>query len=165
MNNQFLKMKDLKLNEANYLVTGKDERPVTHSEFVKQQELAHFTVKLAEAVKGKNFKTNKVDSLDAIMTEVRNSISASTKVSYISSPTKPTSSVNEEMVNFALNFAKYEDEKIQAEKLNEIMQQFNKINDLEKIGDFFQEGLVKLNKVYSIAEIQEAVVSYAESTK
>ena len=106
-----------------------------------------------------------MDSLDAIMTEVRNSISASTKVSYISSPTKPTSSVNEEMVNFALNFAKYEDEKIQAEKLNEIMQQFNKINDLEKIGDFFQEGLVKLNKVYSIAEIQEAVVSYAESTK
>lgn len=163
--NTFLKLEQLELNPAGYLVTAKDEKPVTHPEFVKQQELAHFTVKLAEAVKGKNFKTNKVDSLDAIMTEVRNSISASTKVSYISSPTKPTSSVNEEMVNFALNFAKYEDEKVNAEKLNEVMQQFNKINDVDQIGDFFQDGLVKLAKVYTIAEIQAAVVSYAESTK
>jgi hypothetical protein len=37
------------------------------------------------------------------------------------------------------------------------MNQFNKINDVEQVGDYFSEGLVKLNKIYTIEEILAAV--------
>ena len=45
------------------------------------------------------------------------------------------------------------------------MNEFNSIADIESVGDYFTEGLVKLNKIYSISEIQFAVESYELATK
>ena len=110
------------------------------------------------AVQGKTFKAGKLDDLEAIKASVRASMTNDTK-SYVEDPTKPVSKVNDEMVEFALNFAKYEDVKEQNKQINTFMNQFNSINDVESVGDYFSEGVVKLAKIYTVAEILEAVKS------
>lgn len=153
---EFLTQKQLKLNSAGYLVSAESKKPVAHSEYVQQQKNAEYIVKLAAAIEGKTFKASKVDNLEAIKAEVRAAMSNSTQ-SYVDAPKKPTSKVNDEMVEFALNFAKFGEEEVQVKKINEFMQQFNCINDVETVGEYFSEGVVKLTKIYTIAEILEAV--------
>jgi len=156
---EFLKQSELSLNPANYLVAN--GKPVNHTAFVMQQRNAEYIVKLAEAVKGKTFKASKLDDLQAIKAQVKASLNQD-KREYVGAPVKPTSKVNDEMVEFALNFAKFEDEKGKVAQINEFMQQFNAIQDVESVGDYFSEGVVKLNKLYTIAEILEAVKTNVE---
>lgn len=161
MSNTFLKLNGLSLNPAGYLVDKKADKPVTHAAFIDQQNKAHYVVSLAEAVKGKTFKASKVDNLEAIKAAVRASMTNDTR-SYADAPTKPTSKVNDEMVEFALNFAKFEDEKGKVEQINLFMQEFNSIKDTEEVGEYFSEGIVKLAKIYTTAEILSAVKSNIE---
>ena len=153
---QFLKLSDLSLNPAGYLISTETNKPVTHKEFVEQQKRAHYVVKLAEAIKYKNFKPCKVDDLDAISKQVQADIDSTDVTNYVTAPEKPTSKVQEELVQFALDFASYGDKKDQADKINSFMQTFNAINGVESVGDYFSEGLIKLNKVYTIEEILAA---------
>jgi len=153
----FLKISDLQLNPAGYLVATETNRPVNHKEFVEQQKRAHYVVKLADAIKDKNFKPCKVDSLDVIAKQVQAEIDATDVINYVTAPAKPISQVNEELVKFALDFASYGDAKEQADKINTFMQTFNAIQGVQEVGDYFTEGLVKLNKIYTIDEILEAV--------
>jgi len=156
--NEFLKSSELTLNPANYLVSKKTEKPVTHTAFVEQQKRAHYVVKLAEALEGKNFKACKVDDLDAIVKQVQAEIDAADVKNYVAAPSKPTSAVQEELVKFALDFASYEGDKEKVNKINTFMQSFNAIAGVEEVGDYFSEGLVKLNKIYTIEEILAAVI-------
>lgn len=154
---EFLKSNEIALNAAGYLVTVGTNKPVNHKEFAEQQKRAHYVVKLAEAIKDKNFKAVSVDNLDAISKKVQSEIDSSDVMNYVTPPDKPTSAVNDELVKFALDFASYEDDKVKTDKINTFMQSFNAINGVEEVGDYFFEGLVKLNKIYSIAEILAAV--------
>jgi hypothetical protein len=154
---EFLTKKSIELNKAGYLVSKESKKPVFHSEFVRQQQSADYIVRLASAIKDKNFTPNAVDSIEAIKAEVRNSIYSAAVVKYVDEPAKLTSKVNDELVQFALDFVKFEENKSKSDKVNEFMQQFNSINDVETVGEYFSEGLVKLNKIYTIAEILEAV--------
>lgn len=157
---EFLKLSELSLNSANYLI-GKSGKPVNHLAFVEQQAKAHYVVSLAAATKGKVFKCGKLDDLDAIKAEVKAAIGNTTR-SYVEAPKKPTSKVNDEMVEFALNFAKFEDEKGKVEQINLFMQEFNAISDVESVGDYFSEGVVKVAKLYTIDEILKAVKANIE---
>jgi len=153
---EFLKTKQLELNAANYLVSKESKKPVNHTAFVMQQRTAEYVVKLAAAIAGKTFKAGKLDDLEAIKQAVKASMSNDTR-SYVDAPKKPTSKVNDEMVEFALNFAKFEDEKGKVAEVNNFMQSFNAITDVESVGDYFNEGVVKLSKIYTVAEILAAV--------
>ncbi|NBW16739.1 MAG: hypothetical protein EBR82_53055 [Caulobacteraceae bacterium] len=154
---EFLTSKDLSLNAANYLISSSSKKPVAHLEFVKQQQAAEYLVKLAEAIKDKTFTASKVDNLAAIKAEVLRSIKEATVVQYATAPAEPTSALLDELVKYATDFDSYHDTKISVTKINEFMNQFNKINDVEQVGDYFSEGLVKLNKIYTIEEILAAV--------
>jgi len=162
---EFLKSSELELNPAGYLIGTKSGKPVNHASFVEQQQKAHYVVTLANAVKGKTFKYKKLDNLDSIKEEVMKSISSANVRNYVTEPTKPVSKVNDELVKFALDFVSYEEAKDDANKINKFMNEFNSIADIESVGDYFTEGLVKLNKIYSISEIQFAVESYELATK
>jgi len=162
---EFLTSKDLDLNPAGYLVSKSTNKPVKHGMYAAAQDRAHYLVELSKAVQGKNFKTAKVDCLRTIEDSVRAKISAEAIINYIPTPTKPVSTINDELVQFALDFANYETEKSDSEKINTIMNTFNVINAVETTGDYFEEALVKLNKIYSIAEIQSAVNAYYTATK
>jgi len=154
---EFLTSKDLSLNAANYLISSSSKKPVAHLEFVKQQQAAEYLVKLAEAIKDKTFTASKVDSLAAIKAEVLRSINEANVVQYATAPAEPTSALLDELVKYATDFDSYHDTKVSVSKINEFMNQFNKINDVEQVGDYFFEGLVKLNKIYTIEEILAAV--------
>lgn len=154
---QFLKLNEISLNPAGYLVSTETNKPVNHKEFAEQQKRAHYVCSLAIAIKDKNFKPCKVDNLDEIAKQVQADIDAKDVTNYVAAPEKPTSKVQEELVQFALDFASYGDKKEQTDKINTFMQTFNAINNTEQFGEYFSEGLVKLNKIYSISEILEAV--------
>lgn len=159
---EFLKSKDLELNPAGYLVSKTSGKPVTHAGFVNQQRAAEYVIKLAEAIKGKNFKPGKVDSLEAIKAEVLAAINKEQTTQYLAIPAKPTNKINDELVQFALDFDKYQDSKVVVEQINQIMNQFNKINDVETVGEYFSEGLVKLASIYTIEQILVAVQANTE---
>ena len=153
---EFLKNTDLVLNAAGYLTIKKSGKPINHNEFVNQQRKAEYVVKLAAATAGKTFKCGKVDDLEAIKSAVLSAMLDTAK-KYVDEPTKPKSKVNDELIQFALDFANYEDIKGEVSLVNEFMQLFNKIDDVEKVGDYFEEGVVKLNELYSIDTILKAV--------
>jgi hypothetical protein len=159
---EFLKSTDIELNAAGYLVSKTTKKPVSHTAFVAQQRNADYVVKLAAAIKGKNFRTTKTDDLEAIKASVKASMVAAQVNEYVAMPTKPTSKVQDELTQLALDFVKYEDTKETNSKINNIMNEFNSINDIEKVGDYFSEGLVKLSKIYTIKEILSAVKSTSE---
>lgn len=159
MKNQFLKSSELTLNPAGYLISKESSNPVTLDSFVEQQRKAEYIVKLAKAIEGKNFTLGKLDDLEAIKAEVKASITNVSKRNYVTLPSAPTSKVNDEMVEYALNFASYLEKKSNLEKVNDFMAQFNKIYDVENVGDYFQEGLVQLNQIYSVDEVLAAVTA------
>jgi len=153
---EFLTSKELTLNPAGYLINKKTNKPVTHFDFVLQQKNAEYIVKLAEAIKDKNFTPGKIDNLEAIKREVLASLNSSTQT-YVKEPSKPVSKVNEELVKYALDFVNYEESKEKTEKINKLMNQFNSINNVESVGEYFSEGVVKLNNIYDIKTILAAV--------
>ena len=161
---EFLTAKQLELNAAGYLISKDSKKPVNHVDFVKQQKSAEYIVKFAEAIKDKNFTASKVDNLQAIKASVIAAINDTAK-SYVSAPSKPTSKIQDELVKYALDFVNYEDSKVETSKMNEIMNEFNKIDDVESVGDYFTEGVVKLNAIYSIKQILAAVKITADKLK
>lgn len=154
---EFLKSTDLALNPAGYLVGKKSGKPVNHDAFVRQQKAAEYVVKLSEAIKDKNFKCGKVDDLEQIKAEVMAAINAKNTKSYVTDPKKPVSKANEELVKYALDFVEYEKTKSDIEKINQLMAQFDVVDAIETVGDYFSEGLCKLNAIYTIDQILEAV--------
>lgn len=162
---EFLTLKELALNPAGYLINKSSEKPVTHSAFVAQQKNAEYIVKLADAVKGKTFKCGKTDNLDAIKAEVLAAINNKAIKEFVSTPSKPVSKVNDEMVKYALDFVEFGEKKSEAEKLNQVMAEFSAIDDVETVGEYFSEGIVKLSKIYTCAEILAAVQATAETLK
>jgi uncharacterized protein YoaH (UPF0181 family) len=153
---EFLKSSDLELNAAGYLVSKVSKLPVTLPEFVKQQKAAEYVVKLGAAIKGKTFKCEKLDNLDEVKSEVLKAIAAANTREYVATPEKPVSAVNDELVKFALDFNNFKDAETNAAKINRIMAEFDKIADVEQVGDYFSEGLSKLTKIYTVAEILAA---------
>lgn len=164
-NMEFLKASELTLNPANYLISKVSNKPVTHSSFVYQQITAEYIVRLAEAIKDKNFTPGKIDSLDQIKAEVRAEMSKASQRTYLADAVKPVSKVQDELTQHALDFIKYQENQNEVETINQIMQEYNTIAAIEEVGDYFSEGLVQLNKIYSINEILEAVKIYAEKVK
>lgn len=161
---EFLKLNQLSLNPAGYLVSSTSEKPVNHAAFVSQQQEAEYVVKLAAAIKDANFEC-KTDNLEEIKKKVKEEIAGSNTRSYVNAPVKPVSQVNEELVKFALDFASYEDEKVKTNKINEFMSRFNAINDVETVGDYFSEGTVKLKTLYNTQQILDAVKIHVQKLK
>jgi hypothetical protein len=62
------------------------------------------------------------------------------------------------MVQFALDFDKYNDEKDRVKTINNFMQQFNTIKDVCEVGEYFNEGVVKTT-LHSIDTILAAVTA------
>jgi len=162
---KFLKSSELELNAAGYLVSKTSNKPVNHAAFVQQQRNAEYIVKLAEAIKDKTFKAGKVDNLEEIKASVRASIDNKNVKEYVAAPTKPTSKVNDELVQFALDFVNFDSKKLEVEKINKLMAEFDAIDGVETVGDYFSEGLVKLNSIYSIETILAAVKINADKLK
>ena len=152
-----LNLSEISLDKAGYLVETKTNNPIFHEEFVNQQLEAEYVVLLAEEIKDKNFKPCAIDNIDKIHNDLKKRLNKDKLVNYLEVPSEPQNEVLNSLVNYALEFDSYLEEKNHVSQINKMMQKFNKINDIEQIGDRFECKFVKLNKIYNISEILKAV--------
>ena len=152
----FVKKGDLSLLGKGYLVTGEKELPVTNEAFIKAQQQAEYVITFAELAKGKDFVGKHADSLADVKAAVEEKLNF-TKVAFITSPTEPTRKLYDQFKEEALSFVSFEKSKNETSKINNFMQQFVVIQEFEDFGLFFEEGIVTLNKIYTVEEVLTAV--------
>jgi len=164
MTQVFLKKEQLELINGGYLSSTESGQPVTNADFVQAQEKAHYVVTFAKVFKSKDLKGKTPDSLEDIITEVQNTL-AEKDVTYVTKAAKPAQELTDKLVKEALAFVDFKKEEKNNDLINDFMQQFNVLTDFETFGLFFENGIVKLPKIYTVAEILEAVTTCIDVIK
>ena len=154
---EFLKLVDVKLNEAGYLVSTQTGKPVNNEAFVNAQNEAHLLVSIAKECKGRVFKSSEVVSVFSdIVDKVKNTISTETVYEYEAAPKKPTNLILDKIAAEGVAFAEFEGKQSKASKVNKLLAQFEAIRKTEQVGEYFVEGVVNLKKLYSIDDLVTA---------
>lgn len=156
---QFVKSGDLKLENGGYLMA--DGNPVGNAEFVKAQKSAEYVIKFAELAKGKNFKTTKVDSLADLRMEVMAALSEK-EVRFVEMPKMPEQSLTKQLTSEAMAFVGFHENTEKTAKINQFLQQYSVMLDFETHGLFFDQEIVKLNEIYTVQQVVDAVTSCIE---
>ena len=152
----FLKNGEVELINGGYL-SDKDGKPVNHEGFVTAQKHAEYIIAFAKAAKGKNFKASKVDSIDAVKAEVLAAISKTEIVKYVEGPSKVARPTTDKLAKEALAFMDFGAETTKVDKINKFLVAFNDLNEFETHGLFFDQGIVKLNGLYTMKQVVAAV--------
>ena len=153
---EFLKLVDVKLNEAGYLVSVKTDKPVNNEAFVRAQNEAHLFVSIANECKGKKFKAAEVSVFASIVDKVKKSLSEEAVYEYETAPKKPDLSIADKIAAEGVAFAEFEGKQSKASKVNKLLAQFEAIRKTEQVGEYFVEGVVNLKKLYSIDDLVTA---------
>jgi hypothetical protein len=152
---KFLKATDLQLVNGGYL-SNKEESPVTNEAFVKAQKHAEYIITFAKLAKGKTFVAKKADSLSDLKAEVSKALAAK-KTAYVAVPTKPGMKTTDTLAKEAMAFLDFGKDVNKAKKINEFLSQFDVLKEFEDFGLFFEDGIVKLNKIYTVKDVVTAV--------
>lgn len=153
---QFIKANEIQLLNGGY-VSDLSGKPIYNPDFIYQQEKARYLHWLSEKVKGKNFESTPIESFEELKREVKSDIEKSKLVNYVSTPVEPKRKIHDTLTQESLSWLKFQEEKRDSEKINSFLQQFNAIDEFEKFGLFFEERIVKLERIYTIKEIKEFV--------
>ena len=153
---KFLKKDQIDLVNGGYLVIKGTDTPVQHAEFCKLQEEAHYLVSLANKVRGVDFTPKVTKSFNEYKAEVVKEIN-SQKRQYVAKPKEAAQPTAEKLQKEALAWMESQKNISKAEKLNTLLQKFNVIAEFEDFGLYFGEGITKLPKIYTVAEITDAV--------
>lgn len=151
----FLKSDQVQLINGGYL-SSNEGKPVNNADFVQAQKRAEYVCTFAKLAKGKTFKASKVDSLEALKAEVAAEL-ATKDTTYVDVPEKFVKELSNQLADEAKKFMENQDEISKVEKINSFLQEFNVLNEFEEFGLFFEDGIVKLNKIYSLEEVVNAV--------
>jgi len=156
---QFIKNTELELKNGNHLFVG--ENPVTNEEFVKCQKQAEYIITFAKLAKSKNFKDVKAYSLGQLRSEVMEALEEK-DVKFVERPEKVDQTLTNKLTEEALSFINFKENCDKVDQINAFMQQFKVLRDFETVGLFFDQGIVKLNKIYTVEEILSAVTETIE---
>lgn len=158
MNKEFLTSSEVFVVKG-YLSSGaKKVSPVFNKAFVDAQKHAEYVITFAEKAKGKDFVGKPADSIADLRAEVQKAL-AKNDTQYVKAPEKVEKTLHKQLADEALAFVNYDKKLGKVEKVNKFLQQFNIVQEFEEIGLFFEQEIVKLNKIYTIAEIVTAVES------
>ena len=91
-----------------------------------------------------------------VKAEVLKALSGS-DIQYVTAPKGVKRELTEKLQKEALDFINNDKETLKTVKINKFLQQFNTIKEFEDFGLYFEEDICKLNKIYTIEEIVEAV--------
>ena len=152
----FVKSSELQLVNGGYVVAGKTQTPVFNVNFIEAQKRAERVVLFAEKAKGKDFIGKTADNIEDVVKEVDKVLSKS-DVKYLAEPKEVKLALTSKLKEEALAFIGHLEETSKVEKINKFLQQFNVIQEFEEFGLYFEEDICKLNKIYTIKEIVEAV--------
>ena len=155
MSRIFVKKEELVLKNGGYVVTGKEEIPVYHKDFVEAQKHAEWVVTFAEKTKGKDFIGKAPDTIESVKRETELAL-ADRGIKYITAPPAPKQELTNKLQAEALSFMTTTTKRVQVEKINDFLQAFNTIQEFEEFGLYFKEEVCKLNKIYTIKEIAKA---------
>lgn len=155
----FLTQDKVELKNGNHLFHG--ENPVTNAEFVQAQQQAEYVIKFAELAKGKSFKDVKGYSLSQLRMDVMEALSEKDEV-FVEKPTAVDQSLTKKLAEEAMNFMNFQENSNKVDQVNAFMQKFKVLRDFETVGLFFDQGIVKLNKIYTVKEVLDAVNSCTE---
>ena len=153
---QFLKKGDLKLINGGYLSNKKDE-PVFNRDFITAQVHAEYIVTFAKMAKDKNFKDVKVDSISELRSEVSAFLDASKPTNFVTKPTEVKRPTTDKLADEAMKFMDFQKDSSRVDKINAFLQQFKILNEFEEFGLFFEDDVTKLNNIYSMKEVIDAV--------
>lgn len=160
---KFLKKAELQLVNGGY-VTDKKGIPVTNEEFIKAQLAAEYIITYSQIAEKKDFVGKKADTIDSVVAET-NELLYNKKIKFVETPEEIARPVQNSLMLEALSFISFQKDVSKTDKINEFMQQFIVLKDFEEFGLFFEEGIVKLNKIYTVEEITEAVVKSIDLLK
>jgi hypothetical protein len=152
---KFVKSAGIQLLNGGY-VSDKDGSPITNEAFINAQKRAEYIVTFAKHAKGKDFVGKKADSLDVLMAAVNAELAEQT-VEFVAKPKAVKKKLTEQIAEEAMAFMDFKDESSKVEKMNAFMAEFVILKDFEDFGLFFEDGIVKLNKIYTIKDIVTAV--------
>lgn len=155
MNKVFLKKDQVNLINGGYLSDTKGN-PVFNLDFYNAQKHAEYVVTFAEMAKDKDFNSKEAYSLNKFVEEVKQ-VLTSKGINYLKVPKKVTGKLTKQLADEALTFMNSLEEASKVEKINKFLQQFNILKEFEEFGLFFEQDIVKLNKIYTIKEIIQSV--------
>jgi hypothetical protein len=151
----FVKKNELKLENGGYLTfKGK---PVVNKEFIEAQLHAEWVVTFSNNCKGKTFTHGEIDNIDDIAEQTNRELNERYIVKHLEDPKPAVTSIQRILKAEAMDFMRFQEEKSHVDALNEFLQKFNILKDFEDFGLFFEEGIEKLEKIYTLEEIVEAV--------
>ena len=153
---QFIKKDELQLINGGYLSNSKGN-PVYNANFVALQTHANYIVTFARLAKTKNFVTRTADNVQELEKEVKELLSKNKTIQFVSKPEAVKRPVTEKLKSEALSFMNFQEEVGNKIKVNTFLQKFKALAEFEEFGLFFTEDIVKLDKIYTLAEIVEAV--------
>jgi len=158
MTKQFLTSKEVFVVKG-YLSSEKDKvQPIGNAAFIAAQKEAEYIITFAKMAKGKDFFGKQPDSITELKNEVLNALS-SKGVDYIEKPKKTEQKVTNQLKKEAYAFMQYLEDTENIRKVNNILQKFNVVHEFEEVGLFFDDEIVKIDKIYTIKEIVDAVKS------
>lgn len=154
---EFLKSTEVNLINGGY-ISNAASKPVSNEAFERAQRHAEYIITFAQLAKTKNFKDIKADSLDELRNQVK-SVLATKDKTYITAPKAVDNKLTTKLAKEAMDFMNHQSELSKTGKINKFLQAFNVISEFEEFGLFFEQGIAKLNRIYTMDEIVKAVTS------
>lgn len=158
MSKVFKKQGEVQLVNGGYL-SDSENNPIHNEEFVQAQVRAHRLVSIANEMKGKTFVTKEATDIHALINEVDKKLNSTSVESFIKVPEVKKGKTTLALEKEALAFIESKDNASLAEKINGKLQEFKIVKEFEDFGLFFDKGIVKLEKIYSVEEITEAATT------
>jgi len=156
MTKQFIKKGELSLINGGYLV-NKSETPVYNLDFVGVQKSAEILCKIAQEAKNKDFVGKSPDNIEDIRAKIIKECTEEKSIKVFDSPKEPVGKLSDSLAKEALSFINFHKDTTKINYLNDSIQEFKIIHEFEEFGLFFEENICKLNKIYTIADIKEAL--------
>ena len=156
MKQVFVKKGELKLVNGGYLAVGKKDKPVTNKAFIALQKRAEYIVTFAEMAKGKTFIAKKVDSVEDVKTAVLEKLETKNKITFVEAGKKVKTPTIDKLAKEALSFIEGKKDVSKVNQINEFLSEFELLSDFEENGLFFEEGVVKLDRIYTLEEVVNA---------
>lgn len=155
MTKQFKTSKEVTLHASGF-ISDKDNNPIMNADFVRLQKDADYIVRLAAKMKGKDFKGAVPVQMEDLVAELTSEMNSEGRVQFVAAPKKPKSTVTDKLQGEAMEFMKFHENAFNTERINEYLQKFTPLSEFEEFGLFFEPGVAKLNKIYTIKEITDA---------
>lgn len=155
MSKQFLKATEVKLINGGYL-SDNNGNPVSNTAFVQAQRDAEYVITFATLAKGKDFTGKKADSLTDLRNEVAEALKAKQK-SFVEKPEFTENTLTKQLAEEALSFMNFTEKSSNVDKINAFLQKFTILSEFSEFGLFFEQDIVKLNKIYTIDEVVSSV--------